>query len=265
MTRTFCTLGILCLALPAVFAQSPAQPRPGVVLVELFTSEGCSDCPPADELLRQMIGKKSPEGQLIIGISEHVTYWNHDGWTDPWSSDLFTARQADYGQHLGVDNVYTPQIVVNGREQFVGGKQTALAAAFKAESDKPQINLTITSVQVNEKAVTVTYSASDLPPKIALRLLAMLVDDTDASSVLRGENKGKQLTHAWVARSITQLGKLNSAEQQTATVPLPPSFAADPSKPRHLVLIAQQGGAGVVLGADAKPLSASPPAIAPSR
>jgi hypothetical protein len=259
---SLCTLGIL--ALPAL-AQTAAPSKPGVVLVELFTSEGCSDCPPADELLRQMIGKNTPEGQLIIGISEHVTYWNHDGWTDPWSSDQFTNRQIGYGNHLGVENAYTPQIVVNGREQFVGGNNTALMAAFKAEAALHQINLNIISVQTNEKSVSFAYSASDLPPKSTLRLIAILVDDTDASSVLRGENKGKQLTHAWVARSVTQLGKLNAADQQAATVTLPPSFAAGPSKSRHLVLIAQQGSAGAVLGADARPLAAPQQATASSR
>jgi len=263
MTRSLCALGILSFAPLSAFAQPAQPPHPGIVLVELFTSEGCSDCPPADELLRQMTGKTTPQGQLIIGISEHVTYWNHDGWTDPWSSDAFTGRQADYGQHLGVDNVYTPQIVVNGREQFVGGNRTALAAAFKTEAERPQINLNITSVQANEKSVTFTYSASDLPPRIALHLLAMLVDDTDSSTVLRGENHGKQLTHAWVARSVTQLGKLSSADSQSAMLPLPPSFAADPTKPRHLVLIAQQGSAGVVLGAAAKPLPS--PAATPAQ
>jgi hypothetical protein len=253
-------VSVVSVALAApVWAQAPATPamRPGVVLVELFTSEGCSDCPPADELLRQMTGKKTAQGQMIIGISEHVTYWNHDGWTDQFSADLFTDRQSDYGRHLGIDNVYTPQMVVNGREQFVGGNHTALLAAFKAEAGLHQINLAIDTVQVTDKGITFTYSASDLPPKIALRLLAMVVDDTDQSNVLKGENRGKELQHAWVARSVTQVGKLSAREQQPVTVPLPASYASDPGKPRHLVLIAQQGSAGTVLGADAKALGAS--------
>ncbi len=238
-----------------------AQSRPGVVLVELFTSEGCSDCPPADQLLAQMAGKKTPAGQTIIGISEHVTYWNHLGWKDPFSAGQFTDRQAAFVNRFGLDSAYTPQIVVNGREQFVGGNHTALNAAFKSEgNEKPQINLQIASAQVTDKAVTFTYSASDLPAKGALQLLAILVDDTDSSSVLRGENSGKQLTHAFVARSLTPLGKLAAASQQSVTLPLPPSFAAEPARPRHLILIAQQGGNGPVFGADSKPLTPPPPA-----
>ena len=245
----------------AAFAQTapPDVPRTHrVVLVELFTSEGCSDCPPADALLRQMTGKITPAGQLIIGISEHVTYWNHLGWMDPFSDDRFTQRQSDYSSRFGLESAYTPQMVVNGREQLVGGNHAALAAAFAAEADHQQISLHIDSAQANERDVTFTYSASDLPPKVALRLMAVLVDDSDQSSVLRGENSGKQLTHAWVARTITPLGKLSLADHQSTTLPLPPAFASAPGRPHHLVLFAQQGTSGVVLGADAKSLIASP-------
>jgi hypothetical protein len=205
-----------------------------------------------------MTGKKTPDGELIIGISEHVTYWNHLGWKDPFSGDQFTERQSAFSNRFGLESVYTPQIVVNGREQFVGGNHTALAAAFKAEADKPQVNLSITSARPAGKDLTITWSAANLPPKTTLRLVAVLVDDTDSSAVLHGENSGKQLTHAFVARSLTPLGKLAATEStntmQSATIPLPPSFLTDPDKPRHLILFAQQGANGPIFGADAKPL-----------
>jgi hypothetical protein len=91
--------------------------EPGAVLVELFTSEGCADYPPADALLRQIEGKQTESGQLIVGISEHVTYWNQLGWSDPFSSDTYTERQTAYGQRIHLDSVYTPQMVINGEEQ----------------------------------------------------------------------------------------------------------------------------------------------------
>ena len=231
------------------------QTTPGIVLVELFTSEGCSDCPPADALLRQMTGKKTPAGQQIIGISEHVTYWNHLGWADPFSSEQFTSRQSDYANRFGLDSSYTPQMVVNGREQFVGGNQTKLGEAFNSEKDHQQINLHIQSAQITEKGVNFTYSASDLPPKVALRLVAVLVDDLDSSHVKLGENANRDLSHAWVARSMTQLGKLEQAQNQSITLPLPPSFKAGPASPHHLVVFAQQGASGVILGADATALT----------
>jgi hypothetical protein len=250
-----CHLPLLaCLAATGAAAQAAVPPTSGAVLVELFTSEGCSDCPPADELLRRMTGKKTPAGQQIIAISEHVTYWNHLGWSDPFSSELFTARQNDYGNRFGLDSVYTPQMVVNGREQFVGGNRTALGAALNSEKDLHQISLHIQSAQLTDKSVTFTYSASDLPPKISLHLVAVLVDDLDTSHVSRGENANRDLTHAWVARSLTQLGKLAPAQNQSIALPLPPSFAANPAKPHHLVLFAQQGSAGVILGAEAAAL-----------
>jgi hypothetical protein len=247
---------LIPLAILTITTSISAQTAPArVVLVELFTSEGCSDCPPADQLLAQMTGKKTPDGQIIIGISEHVTYWNHLGWKDPFSADQYTERQATFVNRFGLDSAYTPQIVVNGREQFVGGNHAALAAAFVAEKDRPQITLQIKSAQLTGKAVTFTYSASGLPPKTDLRLTAVLVDDTGTSKVERGENAHRELTHAWVARSLTGLGKLAPVADQFVTLPLPPSFASDPSRPRHLVLFAQQGSSGFIFGADAASLA----------
>src|ERR1700677_2831539 len=174
--------------------------HPSAVLVELFTSEGCSDCPPADELLQQVSGRKTAEGQLIVGISEHVSYWNGLGWKDPFSSELYTGRQNNYSSHFGLSSVYTPQMVVNGREQFVGSDRRALQAALTAESQRKQIMLHIDSAQLAQGSITFTYSASALPAKESLQLVAVLVDDVDRSSVLRGENSGRELTHVAVAR-----------------------------------------------------------------
>ena len=242
----------------AALAQThtPAIPsaHPSVVLVELFTSEGCSDCPPADELLRQVSGHTTAKGQVIVGISEHVSYWNGLGWKDPFSSDLYTNRQHDYGTHFGLDSVYTPQMVVNGREQFVGSNRHALEAAVASEAQRKQIDLRITSAEVIGKNITFTYSASDLPAKGSLELLAVLVDDMDRSSVLRGENSGRSLLHVSVARALAPLGTLRETEQRSVSLPLPPSFTGSSETSHHLVLFAQERGAGAVLGVDIKPL-----------
>ena len=124
------------------------QPVRGAVLVELFTSEGCSSCPPADDLLRQMNGRISHEGQLVIGLSEHVSYWDSLGWKDPYSSDIYTERQDEYSARFGLSGVYTPQMVVNGRKQLVGGDRRALEAALASEAQRKQIDLHIISTQV---------------------------------------------------------------------------------------------------------------------
>ncbi len=253
------TLAMLA-ALPSANALSQAIPAPApgapssAVLVELFTSEGCSDCPPADELLRQINGRKTAGGQLIVGISEHVSYWNGLGWKDPFSAELYTNRQNEYGTRLGLESVYTPQMIVNGREEFVGSDGRALQSAFAEESKRKQISLRIDSGQIKDNSVTFTYTASDLPLKHTFQLVAVLVDDVDQSSVLRGENSGRRLTHVAVARAFAPLGDLHEAVQHSTTLPLPPSFLSNPSAGHHLVLFAQQGSGGPIVGSDTKPI-----------
>jgi hypothetical protein len=231
-----------------------AAAYPSAVLVELFTSEGCSDCPPADELLRQINGHRAASGQLIVGISEHVSYWDGLEWKDPFSADLYTSRQNDYGTRFGLESVYTPQMVVNGREQFVGSDSRALQAALTKESQRKQISLRIDSGQIKDNSVRFTYTASALPANDVLQLFAVLVDDMDQSSVLRGENSGRKLIHVAVARGLAPLGVLHEAVRHSATLPLPPSFLSNPGAGHHLVLFAQQGTGGPVVGIDTKPI-----------
>jgi hypothetical protein len=249
------------LAIPSLLI-AVAHPRPApamnalhsVVLVELFTSEGCSSCPPADELLQQINGRSTPEGQLIVGISEHVSYWDSLGWKDPFSSEFYTNRQSEYSQHFGLGSVYTPQMVVNGREQFVGGDRRALTAAFSSEASRRQIQLHITAAQVKGNQLTFSYSAADLPPKKKLQLFAVLVDDSVRSSVHRGENSGRELSHVSVARVFASMGALHPTEQQSLSLSLPTSFNAKASTGHHLILFAQRSGAGGILGVDTRPI-----------
>ena len=261
MSRHF----VLPLLLPLLFApaalhaqaaaQAQTQPtHPAPVLLELFTSEGCSSCPPADALLRQVNGRETAQGQLIIGLSEHVTYWNGLGWKDPYASAASTDRQNSYGARFQLDSVYTPQMVVNGREQFVGGDTRALQSAFAAEAQRSPIDLHILSAKLTDKDITFTYAAAALPPHSRLQLLAILTDDTDRSNVLRGENSGHLLAHTAVARSLAALGPLQPTTQRSITLPLPPSFLAAPRAAHHLVLFAQEADAGPILGADTTPL-----------
>lgn len=230
-------------------ANPPAQPA---VLVELFTSEGCSDCPPADTLLRQIDGKRTPEGQIVVGISEHVTYWDRLGWKDPFSSELFTDRQEQYAQRFGLESVYTPQIVVNGREQLVGSDGRSLAAAFAKEATRNQINLRLQPAQFVSDHLEIRYSADGIPAANTVQLLAVVVDDMDQSNVTRGENSGRNLTHAAVARAFFPLGPLLPTPGRNISVPLPSSIKA--GRGHHLIVFAQQSGGGAVIGVDTSPL-----------
>jgi hypothetical protein len=256
--RSICLALLSVFFIPELLAQASATPapapNPSAVLVELFTSEGCSDCPPADELLRRINGQKTDAGQLIVGISEHVSYWNGLGWKDPFSADLYTSRQKDYGDHFGLESVYTPQMVVNGREQFVGSDSRALQSALAAESQRKQISLRIDSAQIKDNHLNVSFTASDLPTNASLQIVAVLVDDLDQSSVLRGENSGRRLVHVAVARAFAPLVTLHESAQHASTLPLPPSFLANPATGHHVVLFAQQGNSGPVVGIDTRPI-----------
>jgi hypothetical protein len=242
---------ILAMSLQAQTAMD--APAPKVVLVELFTSEGCSSCPPADDLLRQVNGTQTTGGQLVVGISEHVTYWNGLGWSDPFSSPAYTDRQNAYSERFHLEGVYTPQMVINGAEQIVGSDRVALVRAVQAEqAPHPRVSLRILSLNLAGNTLAVNFSVSGDVPAQGADLMAVLADDSDRSNVLRGENSGQNLEHVAVARSISRVAKLRSAGVQRVQVQIPATFQA--AQKHHLILFAQTPGNGRVLGADTKPL-----------
>jgi hypothetical protein len=241
--------GLVMLALMAAPMGLKAQKT---VLVELFTSEGCSSCPPADALLRQVNGTQTIAGQLIIGISEHVTYWNSGGWSDPFSSSSYTERQDAYRRRFNLEGVYTPQMVINGAEQIVGSDRAALLKAVLKEEEQPsRMALRILSVDAGQDGWKVHFSAGGELPAHGVDVIAVLADDSDRSSVLHGENSGHTLAHVAVARSISRT-KVRASGEGTAQIPMPSSFQA--SQRHHLILFAQMPGNGRVLGTDTKPL-----------
>lgn len=198
---------VLIFALMAVAA--PAQ----TVVVELFTSEGCSSCPPADQVLsrlepRRYAGKSygSPPGVEIIALGEHVDYWDDLGWKDRFSSPLFSARQQDYGKVFHLESVYTPQIVVNGQKEVLGSDFRAVQDAIGKAAKEPraQVSISMTSAQ------TIAYSVSKLPPgSNDADILLGVTESRLVTSVMNGENGGRQLEHAAVVRSLTSLGRLD--------------------------------------------------------
>jgi hypothetical protein len=187
--------------LQAVGQSAAAQSKP--VLVELFTSEGCSDCPPADRLLEELDKTQPIAGAHAIVLSEHVTYWDHQGWRDPFSLEEMTERQKEYVYRFGLQDSYTPQMVVDGAAQFVGNNAQALEAAMQAAVARPKVDLAIEKAQWENGAAEFTvHGAADA----GARLVAVLAADETHSEVAHGENAGRTLQHVAVVRVMKEFG-----------------------------------------------------------
>lgn len=172
---------------PAVAAERP-------VVVELFTSQGCSSCPPADALLATLADR--PE---VLALAFHVDYWNRLGWTDPFSSVWATARQSAYATQMGSSQVYTPQAVVDGGRDVVGSDRAALDSAIADARRDPSVPLTLTA---SDAALQVAVDPA-APVDAVLWLVGF--DDRHETSVLRGENAGHTLVDRNVVRSLARL------------------------------------------------------------
>ena len=189
-------------------AQGAGTPTP--IVVELFTSEGCSDCPPADAVLTRLAAQPVP-GAVIIPLGEHVDYWDKQGWRDPFSSNAFSVRQVDYTRALGIESPYTPQMIVNGRDQFVGSDYAAAAAAVaKAARDSArQLRVSVTLDPASGTMLPLHIQA-DSPTGEGLRSAAdvfvAVTEDGLGSHVAAGENRGRDLHHTAVVRSLTHIG-----------------------------------------------------------
>ena len=196
-------LNWLVLQLPAQ-ATPPSAPAQRVpVLVELFTSEGCSDCPPADSLLAKLDAAQPIDGAQAIVLSEHVTYWNHQGWSDPFSFDAMTERQEEYARRFGLESSYTPQMVVDGNEQFVGSDGRALVAAMTKETKIPKQSIAIEGATWDHGAAQFSIHAS---APAGSKLVVVLAADATHSEVARGENAGRTLHHTAVVRVMKEFG-----------------------------------------------------------
>ena len=177
------------------------------VLLELFTSEGCSDCPPADRLLGELDQTQPVPGAELIVLSEHVDYWDRLGWRDPFSSPQYTARQQEYASKFSRDGVYTPQLVVDGRFGFVGSDGREAVSAIQNAIREPKIAIAIANVTRagNQVLAHIELPASAQSPKGGKAVLYVAIADSKAEShVTRGENGGRNLVHVGVVRSLNQ-------------------------------------------------------------
>jgi len=198
---------IFGLLVAMVAGLAPAQ----TVVVELFTSEGCSSCPPADRVLLALETSRGPRsvvpaGVEIIALGEHVDYWDQLGWKDRFSSPLFSARQQDYGKAFRLESVYTPQMVVNGQKEVLGSDSRAVRDAIGKAAREPHAEVAISMTS----AETVSFRVSKLAPESReADILLAVTENGLVTPVYGGENSGHELRHAAVVRSISSLGRLD--------------------------------------------------------
>lgn len=231
---------ILLLASIALQAAEPAPPT--AVLAELFTSEGCSSCPPADALLMKLDRMQPVPGARIIVLSEHVDYWNQLGWTDPYSSAQFSQRQAMYARAF-VDDSYTPQLVIDGRAAFVGGNEREILPALARAAARPKIPVRIVSLKREGNEAVVRLATGESAHKADVWVA--IADERDQSSVRRGENSGRTLNHVAVVRSLGKVGSLGKGAAFEKEVRVPLGAQSGPG--RVVVFLAES--AGPVFGA----------------
>jgi len=217
------------------FAQTP-------VVVELFTSEGCSSCPPADALLMKLSQQQAGAGTELVLLGEHVDYWNYIGWTDRFSSAQFSQRQSDYGRALH-SSVYTPQMVIDGSTEFVGSDASVarrnIAAAAK---DPKRAQVTLRWDSNNRLHISVQSSSTEHST-----VLLAVTEDGLSTSVEAGENGGRTLNHAAVVRQLREIGAVDKGALE-ANVDATPHAGWDAAKLKIVVLV-QDPASMKILGA----------------
>lgn len=228
---------VVFLFLFAGFAAAETKP---VVVVELFTSEGCSSCPPADALLRDLQVRGFPGAELVL-LGEHVDYWNQLGWRDAYSSEQFTARQQDYANKMKLRDYYTPQAVVDGTVEFVGSDEGALHRAILKSMQTPKpLNVAVSWDTATQTAHVSAEGTGSGDLYLAFTEIGL------SSEVTAGENAGNRLTHAAVVRRLKNTGGVSGAFRKDVQFPLDRGWSAS-----HLRLAAfvQNKNTGAILGA----------------
>ncbi len=196
-----------------------ATPAKGFAVVELFTSEGCSSCPAADETVARLLSKKIDK---VFILAYHVDYWNRLGWKDPFSAHAYSERQSQYASQFNNSSVYTPQVVVNGTAEFVGSDEEKLRSTVEGDLKKqPVEQLTISTSRENDR-VSVTY---DIHNNSDVLLNIALVQAQASTSVKRGENGGRTLHHVNIVRALKTI---NANGKGTVEMQLPSELAGIP-------------------------------------
>jgi hypothetical protein len=238
-------------------AQTPTTKS--TVVVELFTSEGCSSCPPADSVLSEIVRRQPVPGVEVLALGEHVDYWDRLGWRDPFSSATFSTRQSNYSARVFHNKeIYTPQLVIDGALERIGSDAGAVEGAIKLAARAPKAAVSVAVARVADTRELHVDVRVEVPSNLAIRdaadALIAVTEDNLSTEVRRGENGGRTLKHSAVVRSLTTVGALPPGEHAwstSASVPLAPEW-----KPENLRVIGfvQEHQRRRILGAGASRL-----------
>jgi len=239
-------LAITTLALTSFVSGKHNTPKinndnKGFAVIELFTSEGCSSCPPADAVVAKI--EKESAGKPIYILAFHVDYWNNLGWKDAFSSAAYSHRQNQYAGWLHSGEVYTPQIVVNGKTEFVGSEEGTLRNAIKAGLQKDATaQITLSNIKLDNGKADLQYQTQGNSANTVL--LLAVVQKSAQTKVERGENGGRTLSHVQIVRSLQTIALKGNTG--TAAVSLPKGFDAQGSE---LIAFLQDTSTGAITGA----------------
>ena len=235
----------------------PTVPPPAVhtiVVAELFTSEGCSSCPPADKLLSTIVHQQPMTGVTVLALSQHVDYWNRLGWRDPFSSSAFSHRQSEYQTAVfRTGRIYTPQIVVDGYLEEIGSDANAVKHAVATAAQAPKAAVDIAAIPTAAAGTLHIRIDVEVPPQVLMReaadLVVAITEDRLMTDVPRGENRGRRLKHDAVVRTLTPVGTLPAETRRwstTTSAVLRPDWKSEDLK---VIAFLQRQGTRRIIGA----------------
>jgi len=230
------------------WASAPPHAAKTPVLMELFTSEGCSSCPPVDKWVEQLDRAQPLADAELIVLSEHVNYWDQDGWLDPYSSEQLTDRQQGYARILGLSDVYTPQIILDGTEELHPSDSQWAKRTLESAAEKPMIAVHIDGAAFDKGGLTAHVVADGASEKHGGDVYVAVALDKAVSDVLAGENNGKKLTNIAVVKQLVKIGKMEKGKPFDLTFYVKLWPDADPGNMR-LISFVQESGQGKIIGA----------------
>lgn len=257
-----CSLGVVTLstawgqpplAAPTTAPKAPAEPPaapPGVAVVEMFTSEGCSSCPPADAVLARLRAEAAKDGTPVYAMAFHVDYWDRLGWPDRFASAAATKRQRAYAAALG-DGVYTPQAIINGAAPFVGADRLRARLGVARAPRTPVQTAVLATIAPRASGGPIAVAVQCAGAPAGAMVVAALVEDGLVTDVRAGENADRKLVHEGVVRVFAE-AKLG--QDRAASLTLTPPAGVDERR-ASVVVFAQEAGMGAVLGATGQPLA----------